>query len=486
LNALNGKLFFFFSDSGPLRPTISDGTSAGTQTLLQTGAADTSAAARAGLVYFCAGDAVYRTDGTVAGTVAIADVRGTGFTVFNDGVLFAGTDALGSEPWRSDGTRAGTRMLRDIGYGTISTDPIQLTRVGTTLFFTATRDDSTSDGTFLDSGRLWRSNGYDAQPVSPVGERGSIVAACRDGVLFNGNGLSYADTSGNLKKLDAGHPPAACAGDRAILFFDTALKSINVVDGSFFIAEMPMTFQPRTPLAAGGRVFFTRTEAAGTESIWMTDGVTTTHLANANVTVSLIGVAGSSLLYDTTGGIWSVPLAGGTPVNLGDRFGYSSPVTVGNALFFVAQAMSGPFELWKSDGTPAGTVSIGPVNSPGSMVVAGNRVFFLDGALLKVTSGVAGDIQTVTQADGNGLGAAGGLVYFTKRDLNLGWELWSSDGTAAGTALAFDIVSGGDSSFPANFATTSTHLFFTATNFDGNELWALPYNATQPHRRAVR
>jgi ELWxxDGT repeat protein len=485
LNALNGKLFFFFSESGSLKPMISDGTSAGTQTLLQTGVTNTSSAVRGGFVYFSTDTAVYRTDGTPAGTIAIADVSGTGFTVFKDLVLFAGTDALGIEPWRSDGTRAGTRMLRDIGYGTISTQPAQLTPVGASLFFIASHDDASPD---ISTARIWRSNGYDAQPVTAPGVQASIVAACRDGILFSSDGLYYADTSGNQKKLDAGHPPAACAGDRAILLFDTALKSINVVDGSFFTVPMPMTLQPRTPLAAGGRVFFTRMETISSESIWMTDGLTTTHLADGNATITFIGVAGSSLLYTTTGGIWSVPLTGGTPVNLGSPFGFSSQVTLGNTLFFFTRDASGPSALWKSDGTPAGTVAIGPVNSPGPMVAAGNRVFFLDNTILRVTSGVAGDLQTVTQTDGlpPGLGAAGGLVYFTKRDLNLGWELWSSDGTAAGTALAFDIVSGGDSSLPANFATTSTHLFFTATNFDGNELWALPYNATQPHRRAVR
>ena len=41
------------------------------------------------------------------------------------------------ELWRSDGTRKGTRMVRNIRRGVASSEPQNLTAVGKTLFFTA-------------------------------------------------------------------------------------------------------------------------------------------------------------------------------------------------------------------------------------------------------------------------------------------------------------------------------------------------------------
>uniref|UniRef100_UPI00056C1DDD hypothetical protein n=1 Tax=Microcystis aeruginosa TaxID=1126 RepID=UPI00056C1DDD len=68
-------------------------------------------------------------------------------------------------------------------------------------------------------------------------------------------------------------------------------------------------------------------------------------------------------------------------------------------------------ELWKSDGTAAGTVLVKDINPgssssyPGSLTAVGNTLFF-------------------TAYDGLG---------------GSGTELWKSDGTAAGTVLVKDI-----------------------------------------------
>ena len=55
------------------------------------------------------------------------------------GTLYlVGTDKRhGQELWRSDGTRKGTRIVRDIRRGSASSEPTNLTAVGGTLFFTA-------------------------------------------------------------------------------------------------------------------------------------------------------------------------------------------------------------------------------------------------------------------------------------------------------------------------------------------------------------
>src|SRR5215212_276293 len=53
-------------------------------------------------------------------------------------LYFAGSDPLhGIEPWISDGTAAGTRMLADIVPGPVSSRPRNPTPVGGTIFFSA-------------------------------------------------------------------------------------------------------------------------------------------------------------------------------------------------------------------------------------------------------------------------------------------------------------------------------------------------------------
>ena len=49
------------------------------------------------------------------------------------------------ELWRSDGTRKGTRLVRNIGRGRATSQPQQLTAVGRSLFFTA--KEPTREGT---------------------------------------------------------------------------------------------------------------------------------------------------------------------------------------------------------------------------------------------------------------------------------------------------------------------------------------------------
>ncbi len=55
---------------------------------------------------------------------------------------------------------------------------------------------------------------------------------------------------------------------------------------------------------------------------------------------------------------------------------------------------------------------------------------------------------------------------------NTGFELWKSDGTAAGTVLAADINPGPDGSSISEIVAVNTTLFFNADNeIGGRELW---------------
>ena len=129
--------------------------------------------------------------------------------------------------------------------------------------------------------------------------------------------------------------------------------------------------------------------------------------------------------------------------------GSSSPAyltNVNDTLFFRASNGTNGYELWKSDGTLAGTVMVKDIN-PG----AGNSS---PSYLTNVNS----------------------VLFFQASDGTNGFELWKSDGTLAGTVMVKDINPAGDST-PANLTYVNGTLFFSASNgTNGAELWMYIFN----------
>src|SRR4029453_7706767 len=102
---------------------------------------------------------------------------------------------------------------------------------------------------------------------------------------------------------------------------------------------------------------------------------------------------------------------------------------VGNTLYFIANDGVGGPELWKTDGTSAGTVLVKDIR-PGD-----------------------------TGSSPAQLTAAGGVLYFTADDGVAGREVWKSDGTADGTVIVRDIVAGMNSSNPTELTAVGDTLF---------------------------
>ncbi|MBI5570044.1 MAG: DUF4347 domain-containing protein [Desulfomonile tiedjei] len=126
-----------------------------------------------GEVYFTGEDTgglygreLWKSNGTTAGTVMVKDIQtgaGSGsphyLTPVNGSLYFAANDGVnGEELWRSDGTTTGTALVENIGPGSQGNYPFNLTDVNGALLFisydnalgdTLWRSDGTPGGTFM-------------------------------------------------------------------------------------------------------------------------------------------------------------------------------------------------------------------------------------------------------------------------------------------------------------------------------------------------
>ncbi|MCI0344370.1 MAG: hypothetical protein L0221_02850, partial [Chloroflexi bacterium] len=181
----------------------------------------------------------------------------------------------------------------------------------------------------------------------------------------------------------------------------------------------------------------------------------------------------------------------------------SESMRLGAFVYFAADDGRAGEELWRTDGTAppelVGDLDPGPRgSSPRLLAAAGEQLFFsaLDSAhgreLWLVDGGAPGAtlVRDINPGPGSGIVDARnfyyqlwredepivwrGRLYFAATDGARGVELWSSDGTAEGTARLRDIHPGPGSSSPSGFAVFEDRLYFGATDGEtGFELWAL-------------
>lgn len=230
---------------------------------------------------------------------------------------------------------------------------------------------------------------------------------------------------------DAGSDPRPFASVGGLLYFSADLPGLGrelwrtdgTPLGTFLLGDLepgPGGAEP-TPLGVlDGIYYFSAATSLTGRELWRTDGT----------------VAGTSLVFDIVAGPGS-----GLPKRTDDEL---SPFAsaVGGHLLFAARDDDHGLEVWRTDGTAAGTA-----------------------LLLDIDAGSSGSRPAAFREGPGG-------TYFRAERPDVGAELWFSDGTTAGTRLLADIAPGPADSDPVVLGVGAGQLLFAAWEpAHGREIW---------------
>ena len=379
------------------------------------------------LLYFTTGAPagpqwLWRTDGSEAGTVRLAQVRpaastGPQFEMVQWGgtLFFCGYDAdHGYELWSSDGTPGGTALVADISDGPASSSPTWLTVLGDLLVFAARQPGTGRD--------LWSSDG--------TAEGTLLVKDMYPGAQGGGQFTSLAPI--NPLPMPGSSNPSDFAVMSGVLYFAAAdelgtplWRSDGTGEGTLIVKEYAadaVVGGPTDLLAAEERLYFAINSFDAGNELWRSDG--------------------------TEAGTVRVAAFGYSPF----ADGLSQFTAYGQDLYFVAYDSVAGQELWRSDGSEGGTQMVADLwvgaggSAPSQLVSLGSRLAFVAGDALRgrelwTTAGTADQPFVTPEALGGmassvgvSLGALAGAAYFaSSQDAVI--TLWRSEGDALDVAV---------------------------------------------------
>ena len=416
------------------------------------------------------GAELWRSDGTAAGTFLVKDIgfdpgsaAGSEIVALGGRVLFPArpVPTAPTALWTSSGTVAGTRPVHEVPWAQ------GLVRVGDAVFFSGGVLENTPgvprDQTLIPRG-VWRTDGTPAgtQLLAPDAHYFQGLGAAGNRLLF-----SAADSSYFARGL--GFEPwisdGTTAGTRRMLDLNPFIITACCLQPDF-----PASSHPGPAVALGSSFLFAADDGVTGHEPWISDGT----------------AAGTRRLLDINLQPDPDPETDGA-LTEGSTFGPFVPL--GPLAFFAADDGIAGRELWATDGTTAGTRRVRDLapgtagSDPHDLVAFGGRVFFLanDGtgqALWSSDGTEAGTVRVAALAHqgrpswGRSMIAAGTRLFFVVDNDALGPELWTSDGTAAGTQPVADLRPGPGGSYPQALTVVSGKLVFAADDgTTGLEPW---------------
>lgn len=522
LVAAGDRLFFLAPETAPFTSSAdlwtSDGTAQGTGRVTSFQQVDPSLLTAAGSRLFfvaAAGDPrseqLWVSDGTKTGTRQVAAASSVGWmTAAGKKLVFEANDVAGNpQLWVSDAAPAGIRQVTTgSGFGSLA-DPHQVAALGSTVVF-------------MGAGTLWAAALGSSGPPGRLcggGGCGSLDAFSRlydlgSRVAFLDESLWASDgTPAGTVRLERLCSRPCSATDAQVLggslFFPVAQSSGNFYDiwrsdgtpagTRRFTDQVLAGFDPLTVALLGNELFFTANEgqAFGSE-LWVSDGTAagTRQLTDATDPLSSspaqLTAVGGQIFFAAGTSFWRSAGTAGSTLQLPVRtapvtsvLGSPPPVAAfGGAVLVGSSPGSGPaLQLWRSDGTTAGTLPLTALSPPQSVsavaqpVVAGNEVYFVvtadtGGAAIWRSDGTtAGTVEAVELLPAMplimSLAVFGNDFYMMTGTPGSVTGVWKSDGTPGGTLLLTTPQFGFNASPPPGFVALGGLVYFRG----GESLW---------------
>ena len=495
-----GDKFYFRSHTDDML-RVSDGTSAGTDTLgVYEGLMDFMGTHDGKLYFFASyssddfGIEPYVSDGTYTGTGLLKDLfpdngnplQGDSnpgfFFEFNGECHFiANNNIEGQVIYTTDGTESGTTTVIDLYPNTYGSIPEYLTKAGDKIYFSIQDTLWVSDGTSNGSKSLGKRFDHNSYYWGKTNERLFFVT---NDSLFSTDGtvagtyylLPDQDSFNNNGNSDFNKFQPVLNGDELWFFYRNDIHGIELyksdgtpsgtdtlfesLAGTETIFNLGSTSQI---VMLNGRLYFSNYSINnGGRELWSTDGT----------------LAGTSLVHDFFAGSSSF-----SP----KRFHFFK-----NKIYFDAYDSSTQ-STWVSDGTIAGTIKLADVSFNANnidVVNIGNELFFVSDNNIWKTNGTPDGTELVIEQTNppNSLTSFGDKIIYQLEDNNGDIEPWITDGTTLGTTLLKDINVNGNSN-PQFFTVIQNLVFFngkTSMTVSGGvssiqEMWQSQGNETSTY-----
>ncbi|AFY58026.1 hypothetical protein Riv7116_5658 [Rivularia sp. PCC 7116] len=388
------------------------------------------------------------TDGSVDGTSQVFGLEGSGnatglpndvtsivdFEDFNGNLAFVAETLVIKDFGRniqfrtnlviSDGTSAGTSVIKTFNPGETANIISEIVNVNGTLFFAAAKSSDVSESRGVVN-QLWKSDGTTAGTtfIKKLGlsDADSNIPIVKN--LTNINGTLFFSGEATKETINPESELSVPISTGAELF-----KSNGTESGTNIVKDInpEAGSNPDKITDVNGIAFFTADDGTNGTELWKSDGTQ----------------SGTVLVKDIT------------PGSQGSEF--DNLTNVNGNLFFTVNDSNNGVELWKSDGTESGTSLVKDINRGGNSSNPDNLTVFQD------------------------------ILYFTADDGINGVELWKSDGTESGTVLVGDINPGAASSNPEELTVVDGELYFSADDgVNGRELWGLTEGGSQPNQDLI-